>query len=169
MKTMLDYINEEQAALTQILNQFQLTDTDVSKVTHCLILATGSSHNACQAAKVYLEEVAPIYVEIQEPFNFAHYGKVDDRFDLVVAVSQSGKSASTIDAIAKLKPNVCKTVALTSDVTSPITEVVDEVLDLKWGLKQLVLSQRLYDNTFKFISIWFETGLSKASINKSRG
>ena len=50
MKTMLDYINEEQAALTQILNQFQLTDTDVSKVTHCLILATGSSHNACQAA-----------------------------------------------------------------------------------------------------------------------
>ena len=65
MKTMLDYINEEQAALTQILNQFQLTDTDVSKVTHCLILATGSSHNACQAAKVYLEEVAPIYVEIQ--------------------------------------------------------------------------------------------------------
>ena len=56
MKTMLDYINEEQAALIQILNQFQLTDTDVSKVTHCLILATGSSHNACQAAKVYLEE-----------------------------------------------------------------------------------------------------------------
>ena len=56
MKTMLDYINEEQAALTQILNQFQLTDTDVSKVTHCLILATGSSHNACQAAKVYLEK-----------------------------------------------------------------------------------------------------------------
>lgn len=42
MKTMLDYINEEQAALIQILNQFQLTDTDVSKVTHCLILATGS-------------------------------------------------------------------------------------------------------------------------------
>lgn len=31
MKTMLDYINEEQAALIQILNQFQLTDTDVSK------------------------------------------------------------------------------------------------------------------------------------------
>ena len=67
---------------------------------------------------------------------------MDDRFDLVVAVSQSGKSASTIDAIAKLKPNVCKTVALTSDVTSPITEVVDEVLDLKWGLKQLVLLQK---------------------------
>ena len=60
---------------------------------------------------------------------------MDDRFDLVVAVSQSGKSASTIDAIAKLKPNVCKTVALTSDVTSPITEVVDEVLDLKMGLE----------------------------------
>ena len=90
----------EQAALTQILNQFQLTDTDVSKVTHCLILATGSSHNACQAAKVYLEEVAPICGN-QEPFNFAHYGKVDDRFDLVVAVSQSG--VSTIDAIAKIK------------------------------------------------------------------
>ena len=85
MKTMLDYINEEQAALTQILNQFQLTDTDVSKVTHCLILATGSSHNACQAAKVYLEEVAPIYVEIQEPFNliihFAIMSKIERLLD----------------------------------------------------------------------------------------
>ena len=118
MKTMLDYINEEQAALTQILNQFQLTDTDVSKVTHCLILATGSSHNACQAAKVYLERSGAYLCGNQEPFNFAHYGKVDDRFDLVVAVSQSGKVLQQLMPLQKLKPNVCKTVALTSDVTS---------------------------------------------------
>ncbi|MGH2208209.1 SIS domain-containing protein, partial [Enterococcus faecalis] len=77
-----------------------------------------SSDNACQAVKVYLEEVAPIYVQIQETFNFAHYGKVDDRLDLVVAVSQSGKSVSTIDAIAKIKNQTSvKSVALTRDVT----------------------------------------------------
>ncbi len=85
---MLDYINEEQATLTKILDQFQLTDLDVSKVQHCLILATGSSYNACQAAKFYLETTAPIYVDIQEPFNFCHYGKVDETLDLVLAVLQ---------------------------------------------------------------------------------
>lgn len=168
MKTMLDYINEEQAALTQILNQFQLTDTDVSKVTHCLILATGSSHNACQAAKVYLEEVAPIYVEIQEPFNFAHYGKVDDRFDLVVAVSQSGKSASTIDAIAKIKNQTSvKTVALTSDVTSPITEVVDEVLDLKMGLETVGFVTKGYTATLLNLFLFgLKLGYQKHQLTK---
>ena len=168
MKTMLDYINEEQAALTQILNQFQLTDTDVSKVTHCLILATGSSHNACQAAKVYLEEVAPIYVEIKEPFNFAHYGKVDDRFDLVVAVSQSGKSASTIDAIAKIKNQTSvKTVALTSDVTSPITEVVDEVLDLKMGLETVGFVTKGYTATLLNLFLFgLKLGYQKHQLTK---
>ena len=168
MKTMLDYINEEQAALIQILNQFQLTDTDVSKVTHCLILATGSSHNACQAAKVYLEEVAPIYVEIQEPFNFAHYGKVDDRFDLVVAVSQSGKSTSTIDAIAKIKNQTSvKTVALTSDVTSPITEVVDEVLDLKMGLETVGFVTKGYTATLLNLFLFgLKLGYQKHQLTK---
>lgn len=101
MKTMLDYINEEQEALENILRCFDVTKIDVKHVKHCLILATGSSYNACLSAKYYLEQTAPVYIEIEEPFNFLHYGKVDSKIDLIIAVSQSGKSASTIQAVEK--------------------------------------------------------------------
>ncbi|EOH99900.1 phosphosugar-binding protein [Enterococcus haemoperoxidus ATCC BAA-382] len=136
METMLDYINEEQETLETIINSFDITQIKVKNVKHCLILATGSSYNACLSAKYYIEQTAPVYVQIEEPFNFLHYGKIDPSIDLIIAVSQSGKSASTIQAVQKLtQTRKIKTIALTSNTSSPISQVVDEVLDLNMGIE----------------------------------
>jgi len=136
VETMLDYINEEQETLENIIESFDVMQTNVKHVKHCLILATGSSYNACLSAKYYIEETAPVYVQIEEPFNFLHYGKIDPSIDLIIAVSQSGKSASTIQAVQKLtQTRKIKTIALTSNTSSPISQVVDEVLDLNMGIE----------------------------------
>lgn len=138
MVTMLDYIKEEQNSLVTILADFNFDKKQLADVKHCLILATGSSYNVCLAAKYYMESTAPIYIDIQEPFNFLHYGKVDPKVDLVIAVSQSGKSTSTIQAVEKItKAQNIKTIAMTSDVTSPITKVVDIVFDLNMGIEKV--------------------------------
>lgn len=148
METMLDYINEEEATLKNILAKFTLKkDVNFKKINNLLILATGSSYNACLAAKVTLEKFAAISVTIEEPYNFNHYGRISDGIDAVLAVSQSGKSASTIDAIAKLKKEGLFTLALTSDVTSPIAEAVDEVLDLEMGIEKVGFVTKGYVTT----------------------
>lgn len=145
---MLDYIHEEQETLMKIIELFDVEKIDVKNVKHCLILATGSSYNACLSAKYYLEETAPVYIEIEEPFNFLHYGKVDSDIDLIIAVSQSGKSASTIQAVEKLtQTRSIKTIALTSDVKSPITKVVDEVLELNMGIETVGFVTKGYSAT----------------------
>lgn len=148
METMLDYINEEQETLENIIESFDVAQTDVKHVKHCLILATGSSYNACLSAKNYIEETAPVYVQIEEPFNFLHYGKIDPNIDLIIAVSQSGKSTSTIQAVEKLTQTISiKTIALTSDAKSPITKVVDEVVELNMGIETVGFVTKGYSAT----------------------
>lgn len=148
MVTMLDYIKEEQVSLTTILDEFDCNKKQFGEVKYCLILATGSSYNACLAAKYYMESTSSLHIDIQEPFNYLHYGKVDSKVDLVIAVSQSGKSTSTIKAVEKLtlSTNV-KTIAITSDITSPITKVVDTVFDLNMGIEKVGFVTKGYSAT----------------------
>ena len=50
-------------------------------------------------AEAGVESYGELTVDIQEPFHFAHYGKLSPSIDTVIAVSQSGKSASTVEAV----------------------------------------------------------------------
>lgn len=135
MATMLDYINEEEATLSTILKKHVTNEmSEFKDIKNLLILATGSSYNACLAAKSTMEKIANISITIEEPYNFNHYGKLSDSIDAALAVSQSGKSTSTIDAIKLVKSQNKVTLALTSDLASPISQV-DYVIDLETGIE----------------------------------
>jgi glucosamine 6-phosphate synthetase-like amidotransferase/phosphosugar isomerase protein len=68
-----------------------------------LLLATGSSLNAALCARYFFEQRFGVLVDIKEPYNFTHYEAIDPHTDLVVAISQSGKSASTLEAMRKVQ------------------------------------------------------------------
>lgn len=68
-----------------------------------LILATGSSLNAAQSAKYYIENLADVRITIEEPFNHLYYEKLSSHLDLVIGISQSGQSTSTISALERVK------------------------------------------------------------------
>ncbi|MGF2146349.1 SIS domain-containing protein [Vagococcus fluvialis] len=147
MATMLDYIQEEEMVLKNILNKFELKkNEDFNKIKNLLILATGSSYNACLAAKVTMEKIANISITIEEPYNFNHYGKISESVDAVLAVSQSGKSTSTIDAIKHMKKIGILTMALTSNIESPISQV-DHVFDLDMGIETVGFVTKGYSVT----------------------
>ncbi|WP_086350977.1 SIS domain-containing protein [Candidatus Enterococcus clewellii] len=149
MATMMDYIHEEKEVLEKIITAFQLVETQqAAKMKNCLILATGSSMNACMAAKYYMEKTAKITIDIQEPYHFLHYGRVNAAVDTVIAVSQSGKSASTIDAIKIInQEQKVRTLALTAVVDSPITAYVDEVIPLNMGIETVGFVTKGYSAT----------------------
>lgn len=141
---MLTYIHEEEEVCREIVNNYkdnvsafkQLMSEKQPK--NWLILATGSSANAMLSAKYYMEKVAGITIEIQEPFNFVHYEKVKDSIDFVLAVSQSGKSYSTIEALKKVQARGgIPTAALTSNLSSPITNFTDLVIDIGCGVEKV--------------------------------
>lgn len=141
---MLTYVAEEQDVCQGIMQNVEEILRDFSQLLKAkkpkqwLILATGSSANAALSAKYYIEKVAGIHVEIQEPFNFMHYETVKPSTELVLAVSQSGHSYSTIEAIKKVQSqgNV-PTVALTANVNSPISEHADHVVEIQCGVEKV--------------------------------
>ena len=77
--TMMTYISEESACLTQILRDYRQklaaieTFARQHSVRRILLLATGSSLNAALCARYFFEQRFGVLVEIKEPYNFTHY------------------------------------------------------------------------------------------------
>lgn len=139
--TMMTYINQEPSLFTKILNEYQIKLKPFidfcqhHDIKRCLILATGSSFNAALCAKYCFENKSNIIVEIKEPFNFNYYEKLDQQVDLVIAISQSGKSASTIESLDKIKAANIPIFALTANLESPICSKADYILDINCGIE----------------------------------
>lgn len=137
--TMMTYINEESFIFKTVLNNYQtklkpfIDYVKTHSIKRCLILATGSSFNAGLCTKYYFENKANILVELKEPFNFNYYEKLDPQTDIVIAISQSGKSTSTIDALDKIRSSDIPIFVLTADIQSTICQKADYILDINCG------------------------------------
>lgn len=153
LPTMMTYIEEEPAALENILRQHRHSLAAIEAfardrpVQRLLLLATGSSFNAALCARDLFERRYGLRVEIKEPYNFVHYETVDPHTDLVIAVSQSGKSASTLAAMEKVQAAGLPVFALTSDPQSPIGQGSDYVLDINTGIEQVGFVTRGFSAT----------------------
>lgn len=166
MATMLDYVNEEQATLQRILENYDFSvDSNLATMKNVVILATGSSYNACLSAKITFEKMADVTITIEEPYNFNHYGRLGKDVDTIIGVSQSGKSASTIDAMKELTSADINRIVLTSDLTSPITKVVDHVIDLQMGIETVGFVTKGFSTTvFQLILLGIKVGIAKGKI-----
>lgn len=116
-------------------------------VRRILLLATGSSLNAALCARYFFEQRFGVLLDIKEPYNFTHYDAIDPHADLVVAISQSGKSASTLEAMRKVQASGKSVFALTSDPQSPIGGASDGVLDINTGIESVGFVTRGFSAT----------------------
>ena len=169
-KTMLDYINQEQETLSKVLKDYDFySDSKFSTMATVTILATGSSNNACLSAKAAFEQLADVSITIEEPYNFNHYGRLIKGTDTIIGVSQSGKSASTIDAMKQLDKQEIQRIVLTSDLDSPIAQVVDTVIDLNTGIETVGFVTKGFSATIlQLILLAIKVGVSKNKIDEQR-
>ena len=141
--TMLSYINEEQSVMLKILNNYPANvDSVVEKIEttsqEWLALGTGSSINAMRSAKYYIEKMANVRIDIQEPYNYCNYETINPNLDLVLGISQSGQSTSTIEALEKIKQQSTLTsIAVTSIPGSEMTAATTLTLDVGSGKERV--------------------------------
>ncbi|MBM7599017.1 glucoselysine-6-phosphate deglycase [Virgibacillus halotolerans] len=169
MNTMLDYINQQQRVLEDILinkntnlNNFT-SIVKKTKTKRWLVLATGSSYNSVLCAKMYIEKVSKVSIEIKEPYNFYEYENISEDIDLIIAVSQRGTSTSTIDAVERVnKVSKVPLVILTSIMDSPITKLNDNIVDIGCGVETVGYSTKGVTATILTLMIMgIETARSK--------
>lgn len=109
---MLKEINEHPFAVTQTLSQLfckknndfeydkiGIQDQDFSKIKRIVIIACGTSFIAGVLAKYYLEQWLKIPMHIELASEFRYRNPYFSNTDFVIAVSQSGETADTIQAL----------------------------------------------------------------------
>lgn len=139
--TMMTYINKQSKVIPDILQNYQqellpiINFINLKKIKKILILATGSSYNAALCTRYYFMQQCGLLADIKQPYNFAHYEIIDPDIDVAIAISQSGKSASTIDAQKKVKSAGIPVFSLTSDPYSPIAQSSDGILNINIGIE----------------------------------
>ena len=104
-KTMFDYINSSTELIEENLKKrIALTETMVNEYIkgpyhNITIVASGSSNNAAQCARLYMEKVLKCKVTVISPFEFIHAEHSVASDEMVIAVSQSGYSVNTMEAL----------------------------------------------------------------------
>jgi glucosamine--fructose-6-phosphate aminotransferase (isomerizing) len=122
---MLKEIHEHPIAIAQTLNgrvqrdsgTINLTDLGVAKLplkelNRVQIVACGTSYYAACLSKYFIEATARIPVEVDLASEYRYRVSTVDAQTLVVAVSQSGETADTLQAIKSARANGAQTLAV---------------------------------------------------------
>ncbi|MBS4535580.1 SIS domain-containing protein [Clostridium sp. D2Q-14] len=144
-ETMITYIDEQEEICKKILEGYEKKYSKfqqlvkINNTKKWLVIATGSSLNAILSTKYYIEKISGISVKVVEPFTFINYEKLDESIDLVLAISQSGKSSSTIEGLSKASElyKGIPRISITSDLNSKITKYSDLLIDIGCGIEKV--------------------------------
>lgn len=183
---MWDYIDEQVDVLTNILTQEEKITSFLPEsfinVNKIIITASGSSYNAALLAKTILEKKTTKQILVETPFHFRYYFNLSNQNEnnLLIALSQTGKSIGTLECITLAKAKQIPTLALTSDNQSPIAKKADFHINILCGKEsvgpktkgfsatvlvlQLVLMKLLKLNNHDFINE-YKQSISDLPIN----
>ncbi|MDX2085149.1 MAG: glutamine--fructose-6-phosphate transaminase (isomerizing) [Candidatus Melainabacteria bacterium] len=109
-----------------------------------LIIGCGTSYNAGLVGKYFIEEVARIPVQVEAAGEFRYRKPVLDADTLVVAISQSGETADTLEAIRLAQLQGAATLVLTNREDSTMARETDAVLSVRAGVEVSVCATKSF-------------------------
>ena len=140
MKNIIDKFLEKNGKISGI--DIKWTKEELDKAAAINIVASGSSKNAGEMAKSFIEKAADIPVNILSASEFITSKPKLNKNDIMIFVSQSGNTADTFDALLHSKANGLKTIAITNNISSKIHKTADVSLDMKAGVENAVAATK---------------------------
>ncbi|WP_370247412.1 glutamine--fructose-6-phosphate transaminase (isomerizing) [Nocardioides sp.] len=110
------------------LDEMRLSDEEVRDVDKIIIIACGTSFYAGLVAKYAIEHWTRIPVEVELASEFRYRDPILDYSTLVVAISQSGETADTLQAIRHARTQRSKVLAICNTNGSTIPRESDAVI-----------------------------------------
>ncbi|HYH27768.1 MAG TPA: glutamine--fructose-6-phosphate transaminase (isomerizing), partial [Actinomycetota bacterium] len=136
---MLKEIHEQPAAVRDtirarirdgrlVLDELRMSDEDIRTIDKIFVVACGTAYHAGLVAKYAIEHWARVPVEIEIASEFRYRDPVLDRNTLTLAVSQSGETIDTLEALRHAKRQHSWVLAITNTVGSSVAREADAVL-----------------------------------------
>jgi glucosamine--fructose-6-phosphate aminotransferase (isomerizing) len=120
----------------------------IAQLTHevdrVIIIGCGTSYNAGMVAKYLIEALVRIPVEVEAAGEYRYRNPVLNERCLVVAISQSGETADTLEALRLAIRHGAKTIALTNRPDSTMAREVDAVINVRAGVEVSVCATKSF-------------------------
>ena len=152
---MLKEIQEQPAAVADtlrghfiggriVLDEQRLSDQDLRDVDKVFVVACGTAYHSGLLAKYVIEHWTRLPVEVELASEFRYRDPVLDRSTLVVAISQSGETADTLEAVRHAKEQKAKVLAICNTNGAQIPRESDAVLYTRAGPEIGVASTKCF-------------------------
>lgn len=119
-------------------------DTLFTECEHICIVACGTAMHAGMVAQALVKSVLHMHIEVQMASEFMYSDPVIDEKTLVIAVSQSGETIDTLEAVKYAKNRGAKCLAIINVKGSSIARESDYVLYTNAGPEIAVASTKAY-------------------------
>src|SRR3954447_6709076 len=110
------------------LDEMRLSDQELRDIDKIIIIACGTSFYAGMVAKYAIEHWTRVPVEVELASEFRYRDPILDYSTLVVAISQSGETADTLQAIRHARGQRSKVLAICNTNGSTIPRESDAVI-----------------------------------------
>ncbi|WP_458686042.1 glutamine--fructose-6-phosphate transaminase (isomerizing) [Nocardia tengchongensis] len=127
-----------------VLDEQRLHDQELREVDKVFVVACGSSYHAGLLAKYAIEHWTRLPVEVELASEFRYRDPVLDRSTLVVAISQSGETADTLEAVRHAKEQKARVLAICNTNGAQIPREADAVLYTRTGPEIGVASTKAF-------------------------
>ncbi len=128
-------------------------ELDVSKIKRIIFIACGTSYHASMVGEFLVESLARIPVEVDFASEFRYRDPIVGPGDLVVAVSQSGETLDTMEAIREAKRKGAQVFAISNVVEASIPRLADNAFYTHAGPEIGVASTKAFTTQLVAIAL----------------
>jgi len=129
---------------TARLNGLNLTPEDCAAIQRILIVACGTSWHSGLVGRYALEELASIPVDVEYASEYRYRPHLHQPGTLAIAISQSGETADTLEAMRAARAAGCRVVGIVNVVGSTIARESDGGIYLHAGPEIGVASTKAF-------------------------
>jgi len=143
----------------------ELKNLNFDNISKIVVLGCGTSFHASLIGKYLIESIAGISTEVDLSSEYRYRDNVIDRNTLIIAVSQSGETADTSEALISAKKQGAITIGLTNVEMSKISREADYTVYTKAGPEIGVASTKAF--TTQIITIYMLALYIAISVNRA--
>ncbi|MCU1692257.1 MAG: glucosamine--fructose-6-phosphate aminotransferase, isomerizing [Frankiales bacterium] len=124
------------------LDELAMSDEDVRGLEQVVIIACGSSYHSGLVGKYAIERWCRLPVQVEIASEFRYRDPVIGRNTLVIAISQSGETADTLEALRHARSQKAWVLAVTNTVGSTVSRESDAAFYTRGGPEVAVASTK---------------------------
>ena len=126
------------------LPELALSDGELGRIRRVVLIGCGTSLHAAQVGRHLVESLAGIPAEAESASEFRYREAFLDADTLAVAIGQSGETADTIAAMARIRHSAARLVTICNTPGSQATRLADTTLLMRAGVEIGVASSKTF-------------------------